>query len=321
MPRPTSATTVQRPDLGAIAYEHMMNASRAGFIGLQLLPIFDTPEKTADYPVIPIESLLKLKSTRRAPRSGYPRGDWEFETGTFNCEEYGWEEPVDDTEASLYRRFFDAEEVATIRATDQLLRNQEKRIADAMFNTGNFSNSAITNEWDDLANATPKADVDGAIDAMRTAAGVVPNVIVMTYTVFKNVLVTTELKTYLQYTSPHLLQGIDAQKETLARYFGVDRVLVGNALYDSAAQGAAFSLADIWSNEYVGFFKVSPGGMDLRDPCVGRSFLWTGDSPQNLVVEQYREEQTRSNIFRVRHNIDEAFVFTGAGYLLTNATT
>ena len=58
-----------------------------------------------------------------------------------------------------------------------------------------------------------------------------------------------------------------------------------------------------------------------REPVLGRTFLWTADSPQNLVVEQYREEQTRSEIYRVRHHVDDdAFIFTGAGYLLGNIT-
>ena len=61
-------------------------------------------------------------------------------------------------------------------------------------------------------------------------------------------------------------------------------------------------------------------GRDLREPCLGRTFLWTADSPQNIVTEQYREEQSRSTIYRVRHSVDEAFVFTGAGYLLSNIT-
>jgi hypothetical protein len=67
--------------------------------------------------------------------------------------------------------------------------------------------------------------------------------------------------------------------------------------------------------------RVSSGGPDLREPCIGRTFLWTADSPQNIVTESYREEQTRSDIYRVRQYTDEAFVFTGAGYLLSNIHT
>lgn len=321
MPRPTSATTIQRPDLGSIAFEYMLEASRMGFIGLQVMPIFEVPEQSADYPKIPIESLLKLPDTKRAAGGGYNRGDWEFETGTYSCEEHGWEEPVDDTEALLYRRFFDAEEIATMRAMDILLRSHEKRVASAVFNTANITGTAaVTTEWSTVATATPKADVKAGKDAMRAASGLEPNSLVISKKVFDNLLMSTEIKSYLQYTMPHLMSTFEQQKQLLARYLDVAQVLVGNAIYDSAAKNKAFTIADIWDDEYALLAVLSAGGPALKEPVLGRTFLWTADSPQVVVTESYREEQTRSNIIRVRQNVDEAFIFTGAGYLLSNIT-
>jgi len=154
--------------------------------------------------------------------------------------------------------------------------------------------------------------------AMRAASGLEPNVLAMSKKVFETVLLTAEIRDALKYTNPIEIGGDEAQRRVLAMYFGVDEVLVGNAIKDTAKKGQAFSLSDIWDDEYVGLFKVSGGGNDLREPVVGRTFLWTGDSPQMLVTEQYREEQTRSNVYRVRQNVDEAFIFQGAGYLLGN---
>lgn len=321
MPRPTSSTTIQRPDLAALAYEYMVEADRRGFIGLSLLPIFEVPEQSADYPKIPTEALLKLPETKRAPRAAYARSDWEFETGTYSCQEYGWEEAVDDVEARLYRRFFDAEMVANQRAVDILLRGQEKRIANTLLNTANITNTSnIGTEWSTATTCTPHADVETAKEAMRAATGLLPNVIAMTYKIFSNVLKTKELKDAFRYTNPIEIGGDEAKRRLLAQYFGVDQVLVGGAIYDSKAKGQATTIADIWDDEYILLAKVSAGGQDLRDPCLGRSFLWTADSPGNLVVESYREDKIRSTIIRVRNNVDEAFVFTGAGYLLGNIT-
>lgn len=320
MPRPTSATTIQRPDLGAIAYEYNMEASQRGFVGQEILPIFEVQEQSADYPKIPIEALIKIQDTKRAPRGNYNRSDYEFETGTYSCEENGWEELVDDVEAKLYRRFFDAEEVATKRAVDILLRNQEARIAAMIFNSGNFTVGNVAIEWSTKETCIPQTNVTAGKQAMRAASGLMPNVLAMSQKVFENLLLTAEIKDALKYTNPIELGGIEAQKRTLAMYFGVDKLLVGNAIRDAAKKGQSFSLADIWDDEYVGLLKVSAGGLDLREPVVGRTFLWTADSPQNLVTEQYREETKRSNVYRVRHNTDEAFIFQGAGYLLGNIT-
>ena len=47
---------------------------------------------------------------------------------------------------------------------------------------------------------------------------------------------------------------------------------------------------------------------------------WEEDAPGLLVTEQYREEQTRSDVYRVRQNTDECVQFAGAGYILTGIT-
>jgi hypothetical protein len=322
MPRPTSTTTIQRPDLGVLVYEYVMNAADRGFICLDLLPLFEVGEQSADYPVIPFEALLKIQSTARAPRGAYPRGDYEFETGTYSCKENGWEEPVDDVERKLYRRFFDAEVVASLRATDILLRAQEARVAAKLFNTGNITQtSGVSVEWNTAATCTPREDVATAKEAMRAAGQPKPNVLVISEKVFNKLMLAKQVTDAFRYTSPFETAPFEAKKRLLAMFLDIDRVLVGGAIKDSAKKGKAISAADIWDDEYAGLFRVSAGGQDLREPCVGRTFLWTADSPQNVVTESYREEQTRSDIYRVRQYTDEAFIFTGAGYLLSNIHT
>ncbi|MFA6148660.1 MAG: major capsid protein [bacterium] len=314
--QPKSGTTVGRPDLGAIAYEYLLEASQRGFIGLEIFPIFDVTEQSAQYPIIPLEALLKVPDTSRAPRGAYNRGDWEFEMGNYACRENGWEEPVDDSEANLYRRYFDAEEVATRRAVDILLRSQEIRCAGKAFSTAALPDSAVGVAWSTAATATPRADVSTAKTNMRNSSGLEPNVIAMSKATFDALLLTKEIMDVFRYTNPIEIGGFEAQRRIMAMYFGVDRILVGNAIRDTAKKGKDAVIADIWNKNVVGLFTVG-GGPDLRQPVLGRTFLWTAESPQNLTTESYREEKRRSNIYRVRQHTDEAYVFTGAGYLLT----
>ncbi len=322
MPRPTSSTTIQRPDLGQIAYDYMAELSQQRFIGLQVLPIRSVPFQASDYAIITIESMLKMPAKlEREARAAYARSDYEFETGTYSCKERGWEEMVDDKERVMYQRFFDAEVVAARRAVDIIMRAQEKRVANKVMSTTYVpTTSNVGTEWSTLATCTPYADVKTAKAAMRAASGLLPNAIIMAWGVFQNVLACSELRSKLQYTAPIELMPIEAQKNILAQYFGVQKVLVGDALYDSAKKGQSFSLTDIWDDEYILLAVLSEGGDDLKEPCLGRTMLWTADSPTNIVTENYREEQTRSDIYRVRHDVDEAIIFALAGYLLGNIT-
>ena len=321
--QPTSSTTLQRPDLGAIAYEYSLTALQRGLIADAIFPLFPVTEKSADYPVIPNEAMLKIPDLRRSPKGGYNRDDFEFETDTYSCKEYGKESPVDDVERKLYSRYFDAEEVATLRATNMLLRAREKRVSSQVFNATTFASytGAVSTEWDTSATCTPRADVQDAIVSIRNATGAMANTAIMAWSVFQNVLISADFKSHVQYTTPVLTLPLDVQKRLVAQYMNIDNILVGNSVYDSANEGQSQSISDIWDDEYCMVAQLATNGRDLREPCLGRTFLWTEDSPDILVTEQYREEATRGDIYRVRHHLDEEFVFLGAGYLLSNITT
>ncbi len=307
-----------RQDLGAVAYEYALEASQRGFIGLNLMPIFETMLQSSDYPVITAESLLKLQETRRAARSGYNRSDFEFDSETFACKEYGWEEVVDDSESALYANYFDAEEVATLRAVDVILRNQEKRIADKLTSTATFGTNNVSVKWSTADTATPRKDVRDAKLSLRNATGLDANVFCCSKLTFDNILLTKEFSEATQYTTPALLEVFEIQKKLVAQYLGVDQVLIGNAVYDGAKKGQSFSATSIWDDTKGFVARVATQPNNLKEACVGRTFLWIEDSPENLVVEQYREEQSRGDVYRVRQNTDEAFVFTGALYLMSN---
>lgn len=321
MPRPNTTSAIIRPDLGSVAYEYLMDAPNRGFIGTSILPVFETVLQSSQYPIIPLEAILKTQDVTRAPRGNYPRDDYEFEMGNYACKDRGYEEPLDEIERKMYANLFDAEEVAVQRAIDKVLRAQEVRIAGKVFNTSNITGtSGVSTEWDTAATATPHADIVAGKKAMRAASGLLPDTIAMSWTVFMNLLLTKEIKDALRYTNPIEMGGFEAQKSAVAQYFGVRQLLVGGAIKDSTGKGKATTIADVWDDEYVLLAKVAVNAKDLREPCLGRTFLWIEDSPEELVVESYREDAIRSDIYRVRHNVDEAFVFSAAGYLLSNIT-
>jgi len=317
MPRLKSANTL-RPDLGAVAIEYALEASQRGFIGVEVMPVFETPEQSGEYPVIPVESLLKLQDTKRAARSAYGRSDYEFESADFACKEDGWEEPVDDGEAKMYATYFDAEELAVQRALDVVLRAQEKRIATAVMNTTNFSVNNVSVKWTAPATAVPRANIKAARTALRNATGLEGNAVILSLDTFENAMLCAEFLDHVKYTNPVLLENFETQKKLMALYLGIDRVLVGNASYDAGKKGQALSATAIWPTAYGMVAQIGTNAQDLREPCLGRSFLWTADTPDNVVVEQYREDQTRSDIYRVRQYMDEKFVCIAAGYLLGN---
>ena len=306
MPRPTSDTKIQRPDLGMLVEEYMDEAPTMGYIGLDVMPLMPVQEQSATYPVLPKEVMLKIPDTSRAPRGKYNRGDWEFENGFYVTQENGWEEAIDDTERKLYASMFDAEAVATRRAVKIILGAQEKRVSLMVFNATNFTANAVSIEWDTVATATPIDDVNTGKLSVRSACGMLPNALIISYTSFVNLRRSEQIIDLISYTFP----GADINKMTrqqLAAVLDVPQVLVGGAVYDAAKKGQDASITDLWSYEYAMLTIIGSGG-DIMEPCLGRTFLWTEDSAENTLVESYREEDRRSDIIRVRHNTQERLI-------------
>lgn len=316
MPSPET-TAIVRNDLGTIAFEYAAEASRRGFVGGKIFPTFETSKKEGEYPVITVESFLKPQSTRRAPRAAYNRSDYTFKKLNYSCEEDGFEELLDDSERTLYGDAqIDAEAIAVLRAMDVILRKQEQRQIVKALDTGSIANAAAAVVWTTAASATPRIDVLAAKEAMRSGFGVKPNIMVISDASKNDLLLTAEITDALKFTNPIELGGEEAQLRILASYFGVDEVLVADAQTDSAKKGQSKSLSDFWTNTICGLYKVS-SSRDLKDPSFGRTMLWTGDSPEIVVTEQYRAESNRSDVFRARQNTDEVFTFVGAGRLIT----
>lgn len=319
MPTPSSSLATLRPELGTFM-EFDLAASRMGFIGTRCLPVIEVAKQSGSFGVVKIESLLKLRDTKRAPGSGYSRQHYEFDDTSYATEEHGAEEPVDDREAEMYMDYFDAEVVAAQRALDVVVRNYEIRVAAIVQGVSN--STGITTDWTNHSTAVPLGDIEAAINTIRTRTGLKANAIAMGWYAFRNLRRCTEVQNLItaQGAGQEILpENINAQM--LARVFDVEEVLVGDAMYDSANEGLSRSLANVWDPDKVTVF-VKPMGSDIREPCLGRTFHWGADgSMMGSMVESYRDESVRSDIIRARMDTDELKIYDSCAQLLTGATS
>lgn len=325
MPAPTSALTTLRPDLASFL-EFDLESDRNGYVASKVFPVIDVASQAGVYGIIPVEQLLQQRVTKRAPGAGYSRGTFAFQTATYACEEHGAEEPVDDRQAKMYREYFDAEQVSTLRAFSSVLRNAEQRVADAVFNATTWNGASlttgITNEWDDVAAATPITDVDAAVKKVWDNSGLWSNALIVNQKVFRNLRRCAQIIDAIESSGagdPSKQSDITADQ--LAAVFGLDMVIVAGATRNSAKEGQNFSAAQIWSDEYAMICRVATS-QDMAEPCIGRMFHWSEDgSSVGGTVEVYRDEVVRANIVRVRHDVDEVVLYPQAGHLLSNITT
>lgn len=326
MPTPSSSLATLRPELAGSVEEFNLEASRRMFIGNQVLPIQNVTKASGTFGRIPIEQLLQSPSITRNPGGTYASGSYTFTTDSFTTIEYGFEDPVDDKEAVLYRDYFDAEMVSAARAYDMVLRAYERRVAAAVFNattwTGSDLATSVSTEWSTTASSTPISDVEAAVRKVRTNSGLVANTLIVGFTAFRNLRLNTSIVERIASVgagSP--TKASDITPAMLAAVFDLDQVLVGYGQYNSAALGQTAVLADIWDDEYAMVCHINASSPDIRIPTLGRTFHWAEDgSMPNGTFETYRKEEIRSDVVRVRHQTAEKIIYVEAGHLLANIT-
>ena len=322
MPAPSSALGTLRPDLGGSLMEYNIAADLAGFIGHRIYPVIEVAKQAGSFGKIPIEELLKRRTTLRGMNGSYNRGNWKFQPETYATVEHGLEEVVDAREAEMYAEYFDAELVATQIAFDGVLREAEIDIANHLFSETTYTATSVTNEWDDNTNATPIADVNARVQSIWEATGIWPNAIVFNRTVMRNLREVDEViaKIHSSGAGESVLPGRITIAQ-LAQAFDLPHVLVADLPYNTANEGQDASISPIWSNEYAWVGRIGETS-NFKEPCVGRTFHWGEDGSKiGGMVESYDEKNVRGTMIRVRQDVHVKDLYLATGELLSNITT
>ena len=320
MPSYSGSYATPRLDLGRAMWEYMIGANSfigAGAVGAAVLPIFETMKKAASFSKITRESILRSRNVKRAPRAAYSRDEYEAKDQAYSCEERGHEQPLDDGERELYASDFDAELAAARIAGNVVLTEQERDVSAMVFNTTTWTGAPLYTDRSGTPWATVSTDIIGHVlaakEKVRANTGIKANALVISEAVLATCLkANTAIKAAIQYTSIPTEENV---LRALSGLLGLKYILVGDAVRNSAKEGQAFVGADVWSATYAMIARIAESN-DLTEPCIGRTLLWSADSPDNATAEEYREEQTRSNIFRVRQHVDEVVFDANYGHLL-----
>ena len=325
MPQPSNTLATLRPDLASSFEAFDLAAEKEGYIARKVFPTVDVASQAGTFGRIPLAELLEQRDTRRAPGSGYSRGNFSFETATYACQEHGAEEPIDDREAKMYAEYFDSEVVSAARAYNAVLRNAEARVAAAVFNTGTWTGSALTTSvatpWSTVATATTLTNVEAAVQRVYDNSGLWPNALVINRRVFRNLRNCTQVIDRIASSGAgDRTLASDVTVQQLAQAFDLDHIIVAGGSQNNATEGQPAAVGQIWGNGFAMVCRVATSS-DFREPCIGRTFHWSADgSGIDGAFESYRDEVVRANVIRVRHDVAEVMLYAQAGHLLTNIT-
>lgn len=175
--------------------------------------------------------------------------------------------------------------------------------------------------WDDDANSDPFTDIYFAQTTILQNTGYMPNTLVLAWSVFqalrKHPLVVDRIK----YTTPTFTGTIN--EALLAQAFGIDRVVVSKAVYNSAPEGAAASMAFVSGLNALLCYSAPSAG--IMNPSAGYTFAWSNFTGMNsLGVRTVQVPMNWLGVGTIRNECEMAFsmntVSTDLGFFWSGIT-
>lgn len=307
-----SGARIIDPVLSSIAQGYQ----NSEMIASALFPTVSVPLRGGNIITFGKEDFM-LYGSQRAPGENTKRVQFGYTGSTYALVDYSLEGQVPNevVEEGQNGPGIDHAAMAVRKVSNIMALRLEKQAADIARTAGSYASAnkitrTSTAQWSDLTSGVsdPIADVETAKDAVRAATGKRPNTVVMGAQVFSKLRQHPKVVDRIKYTGRDI-----ATVELLAVLFGVQKVLVGDAIYSNDA-GTAFT--DVWGKDVVVAYTELGSLADMGAPSYGYTYNLNG---YPLAEQAYYDRNTKSWIFPVTRAEAPVLASAAAGYLITNA--
>lgn len=271
------------------------------YIAEQVFPVVQVSKKSDFYFVYDAAAWFRDEIAVRAPGTRAKRVDYTVSSASYVAVAYAMAKSVPDEVRENSDAPLKPDIEATEYVTDRLLLGLERRVAAVVSTCTNWASASNpTTVWTNDA-SDPITDIETVRDAIVGKIGRMPNVAVIGWKTWQALKKHPDILDRIKYTergvlTPGVLQDI----------IGVDKLLIGTAIYNSAQEGATDSISYVWGNHFwMGSVPNSPA---LMTPSAGYVFEWGGRT-----MRQYREDQEHSDVYEVQHFTSEKVTGSDAG--------
>lgn len=199
---------------------------------------------------------LKLENTKMGGRAQAKRVESiKYDTSAgYEVEEHGLEDVVTPADLRNIPDPFQAESDKVLGLTQLLKVRKEKAFADLVSNPAVITNGVTLaggQKWSAYTTSTPIEDVKSARTAIKLACGFFPN---------RAIISSRAVETLSYHPSVITNLGFNYEKagaltyEDVKKFFKVDMLHVGDVQYDTAVEGLAESMNEMWGVDVVFYY-------------------------------------------------------------------
>lgn len=286
-----------------------------GMIADQIFPIVGVNKQSGLFAIYNKSNWFRVPNTRQAPGTvpndvAFTVGSGQYITQKFGLGTDVWYE----TQRNADNPFAPLQD-GTEFLRDQLALDFEQRVFN-LCATGCGSSQALTgtDALSDFDNSDPLTVFRTGRQAVRSTTGRRPNVCVIGQKAWDILQYHPDL---VRAAYPGAGIGGTLQQDQFARILGVDKILVGETIKNTAQEGQADTFTDVWSTHmFYMYIEPNPG---LMKPSFGYAFNWTNPtdgSPPSFSIKRREDLKRESTELWTSYYQDERIVAPELGFMI-----
>lgn len=253
---------------------------------------------------------FRIPETLRANGSPSNRISWAVSTTAYALQEHALKDVITDRDRGNADDI-DVDVKTTETLTDKILLRKEFDAATQLFTTGSWGNNAsatTATSWAyNTTTSNPIGNVQSASTVILKNSGRRPNKMIMGSDVFDALKGNTNVFNRVQYVERAIVTA-----ELLASLFDLDKVFVGNAVYDAGLEGVAESITSVWGpNALLAYISNNPGMKELT--AAGMLEI-----KGKYNTKKWRDEEVGGDWIEVSSMFVPKLIATSCGYYFSN---
>jgi len=237
-------------------------------------------------------------------------------SSSYSIESHGLEGLVTEDDYDNVELPFDAEKDETIGLTSLIQMAKEQAVADVLTSTSILTQNTTlsgTSQWNDYAASDPIDDINVAREAIYDGCGFAPNVAIMPWQVANKLAYSPQVLDALGFAANRAGQLSPAE---LAKFMGVDKLLIPQVKKEGAKEGQTSSFADVWGNDVV--MAYIPAQAAKYQKSLGYKLVLSS-RPARRVTKYQPGNPPNSTAILVDDSYDFLIASVGCGYLIKSA--
>ena len=291
--------------------------SQTQFVAGQVFPIVPVDRQSDKYYTFPKNDWLRDEAERRGDSMESAGSGYTLSTSSYFADVWAIHKDIGHQVRANSDPGLDPDRAATQFVTSRLLIRREVQWAADYFAASIWGTDLTpTNLWSDFSGASdPINDVEVGKRTILSNTGYLPNTLVLGYQVWEKLRNHPDIIDRIKYTSAE-----SVTTAILARVFGIERVLICQAVYASNIEGETAATGFVHGKHaLLCYVNPNPG---LMAPSAGYIFAWRGVSDmmgETIGISRFYMQEKKC--WRVEGEIafDDVLTGTDLGYFFSGA--